>query len=879
MAREQRLWSMIEKSRWAEDVPEELVDRLAAEVRTRAPAGRAPAARLRARGWWKWVAAAAAVLLFLGIIGRATRKKPEKPIRVARVVAGKLQARGRDQKWHDVREVFSGELYRVSPLPGSEARLQLDDGSKVRLERGMAFLLDRGFSKKIRGERNVELLSGALTANVARDESEKFVVSAPGGQVTATGTRFWVRAGPPEGKEEIMGKQDIIKGAMATALAVAVFEGSVLVEVKDAAAGEPVAIQAGEETKPLTAPKAPPQVGPRTVANAIPADALVFVATAGRSHWVRAVENSNLGAAYREEKVKLFFKPLLDKLEALIKERKKQIEEGLANTLKFSEIEAALQGEVGVAIVGLKPNPKAPPGDPTNQEPVFLFVAEVGEHAEAFETGIGEFIKRVQAAIEGQGGGRTTLTARTYRGTDLRVFGVDKHRIAYARTKGYFLLAFDAAQVEKGIDCLEGKSPSLASAARIRKVAGNLLKISVDAASWMKIEKAKRPGDKQWKDFATLGFDQAGRLDYRLRFDGPLFYEEVGAGMAKASGVLGLLEHAKPVDAAKLAADAPENSMAFLALKLPTEKIIAKVLEVMDASDPNAAKNLRKGLVDMKLHGLDLEGILTESLTGEIAVYVVPAPGLPVPEIVLVARLKSNAKVLPGVKTLATILVHDQAKKRAISRTPDGKPFVDYNKLRAFLEKHSPKESDYRGGKLMFIPAENPKPGQPVPAAVILKDRLIVASTVTAAKRAAARLGGAGSLAKKKAFADGLGKLPKDPIGVQYMDTAEAFKLGYALAATQAKNWKFLQRLGVDAGNLPPAADISKHLAPEVTALYADSKGLALRAMTNVPRVPILTAAGIAADKRKKRQQPDVPPAVNDGKAPQADPEPGVEEF
>lgn len=878
LAREQRLWDMIERSRRAEQAPAGLADRLVTSAGREA----LPVARpLRRRRWWKWAAAAAAVLLGLFLLGRSGRQKP---VMVARVTSGKLLVHD-GRAWNSTREVYSGQLCRVAPETGSEARLDLADGSRVRLERGMAFLLHRGLSRDVRGERTVELLSGALTADVAKDKKENFVVDAPGGRVTATGTRFWVRAGPPEGRERIVGKKDIIAGAMATALAVAVFEGSVLVDVKEASAAQPVAIRAGEETKPVDPEKGKPTVGPRTVASAIPADALLFASAAGRAHWLKAVEGSALGAAYREEKVKAFVKPLIDRAELLIRDQKARIERNLMQTLKFSEIEAALQGEVGVAIVGMKEVEKGPEGERVEQKPLFLFVAEVGEHAEAFETGMGEFIKRVQLLLEQEGGGKlASHTARTYRGTDLRTFGVEKNKIHYARSKGYFLLAFDGRSVEKAIDCLEGKARSLATAAGIENSGGDLFKLSLDARAWMKIERGKKPDAKHWRDFANLGIDRAERVNYVLRFEGPLFREKLDVKLAGAGGVLALLKHARPVDAARLAVDAPASSMGFMALKLPTDRIIPTLLKVFDDRDPRMARNVRKGLVDMKTFGLDVEALLADALSGEICAYAVPRPGIPIPDLVAVAGLKSDRGVLDGLRTLATFFVHQHCRKLSLSTTPEGKPYVDYNKLKGLMDRLMPRVVDYRGGKLLYVPVQNRRPDQMIPAMILLKNKLIVASTDAAAKRAAARLGTPGSLATSKAFAAGLKSLPSGPVGVQYTDASQVFTMAYALVSAQAPRWRVFRKLDLQPGKLPPAAPIAGHLKPEVTALYAGEKNVTLEAITNFPRGAVFAGAVIREERRKKdaaARPPAGGPEPGGGPREDTAPEPaaGADEF
>ncbi len=884
MAREQRLWALIEKGRKAEGVPAGFRERLASEVLGKVPAAhpRLPQPRRR---WMVWVAAAAGLLVAVVFL-RAVTKTPPKPkmVSVGEVTGGKLLVAEGDG-WRETDRLFSGRFYAVPAEPGSEARLKLADGSRLRVERAATFRLHRGLSQEVAGTRTVELRAGTLTAGVAEDKSEKFVVDAPGGKVTATGTRFWVRAGPPEGEKEekIMGKKDIVTGAMATALAVAVFEGSVLVQIKEAGAAEAVAIRAGEETKPTAAPEGVPTVAARTVASAVPADALLFIAAAGRAHWIKAVEDSVLGAAYREEQVNKFLKPAVEKIEARIKELKANAEKGVGNTLKFDEIERALQGEVGMAILGIKVGEPGAEGKAAEEKPIFLFVAEVGEHAEAFETGMGEFIKRVQLMLEREGGGKgATLNARTYRGADLRTFTVEEVTIAYARTKGYFLLALDPAVVEKGIDCLEGKARSLAEGARIRKTAGGLLKVSVNAAAWLKHERAKNPDKKDWKELDALGFTATGRVEYRLNFEKPIFREELRAEITRAEGMMALLKHAKPVDAAKLAADVPADALAFMAFNLPAEKILPTVFETAKRiGGEKGTEDIRKGLEEMKKHGLDIEAMLSEALTGELAAYAVLVPDAPMPDVVVVARLKADADVLGNLKALAMAYLHQEAVKRATSRTPEGKPYIDALKVREFMEKFTPQTVDYRGGKMIYFPVAKKKTKDVVPAAIVLSGRLIVASSDKAAKRAAARIGAGRdlTLAGKEAFAGSLKKLPAGPLGVQYVDTARVFEIIYALAAPGIKKRAGLkEKWGLDMEKLPPAGAISKHLVPEVAALYADPKGLALRAFTNVPRGALLGAFALSQQKHGGKAghaggRPDDP------KPKAGDPEPDIEEF
>ena len=614
--------------------------------------------------------------------------------------------------------------------------------------------------------------------------------------------------------------------------------------------------------------------GPRTVAGAVPAEALMFVSSAGRAHWIRALKESGLGAAYREEQVEKFFSPLIEKLELLVKDRKAQVEQNLANTLKFEEIEKALQGEVGVAVLGVRPARNAPPNNPGKDEPILLFVAEVGEHAEAFETGMGEFIRRVQLVLEQEaGGGGTSHTARTYRGTDLRVFTVAKHTIAYARTKGYFLLAFDAGTIEKGIDCLEGKAPSLATAAGIRKVQGGLMRVSIDTAAWMKIERAKNPDHRKWKEMATAGIDGFGRVDYGVRFDAPMFVEELSGKLEKVGGLMKLITFAQPVDARKLAADAPPDALLFSALRLPTEEMIPTILEVLPEKE---VADFRKGLNEMRANGLDLEALLKESLTGEMACYVMPSSQPLRPEAVLIARLKSSEKVLESFRLFAQMIIHEQAVKAATSVTPDGKPYVDADKVRRKVEELAPLTADYAGGKLMYIPVKNPKPDKVVPALLILKDRVIIATSDVAVKTAAKRIGAEQSLAVKPGFVDALAKLPAGQVGVQYVQTPRLFEALYGIGSVLLLNRPDVKdKWGLDPKALPPAALISKHLKPELWALYADSKGLAIRSVGNLPKAPLLMGAAIRADSKKRDRPGDVAPRPPEN----ADPEPGFEEF
>ncbi|HOX06216.1 MAG TPA: DUF3352 domain-containing protein [Planctomycetota bacterium] len=849
-ARETRLWALIQQSRAAAPAaPEGLSDRLALRLASLAQgpgqgrsAAAVPADAAVRRRWLPWAAAAAALVLLALLLGLRGGSGGA-PVEVAEVRAGRLLVKD-GEGWVEARRLLSGQVFRVPGEPGSSARLELADGSRLDLERGMTGWLGRGFAASDRAGRKVELCGGALTAEVAKGRGE-FRVKAPGGEVTATGTRFWVRSGAPEGKEEgIVGRKEIVSGTLAAALAVAVFEGSVLVQA--AGAAEPVPVRAGEQA--AAAAGAPLAVGERTVASAVPADALFFVGAAAREKWEKAFTNSSLGAAYREEEVKAFLKPVLDKLNALLDARRKQFEENLLNAVKLADVEKTLTGETGMAVLGVKAK------DGGGEEPILLFIAEVGQKPAPFEKLMDEFVQRVKQMAP-----QAELRARAYRGSDLRSFAVEGHSIAYAQAQGYFLWAFDPAVLEKAIDCLDGAAPSLAADPLLRKSENGLLSATASLAGFIKQARAKDPDDRDWKIADALGFTAARRLTYRLDFDKPLFREKLSAEVSEARGLLSLLKDARPVDAQKLAANAPADALFFTAANLPADKVVPALFGALDAADPKAADKVRREFLQVKERGLDIEALLGRSLTGEVALWATmpPAGAGMFPEVVAVLGTRENAAAEAMIQLLAREAAKAPIRQRIAAEMRAAGGEVDWNKVNEQAGKEAAafklEPVDYKGGRFFALPQEK---GNPIAiSALVLPDRVILASSAMAAKRAASKP--APALADKAEFRDALSVLSPGAVGVQYIDTAKAFGMVYGTAApflaALPNGDKLKQRWGLDLKLLPPGELLTKHLAPEAAAFYADGKGLRLEARTNLPRALIVgaVAGGVAAQQRQ----------------------------
>lgn len=821
LERERRLWRLIQRSR-AEAAEAEksgdaaaAVERLAAKVR----GGSRPATTLFRRWWFLTATGAAAAVVFLAawwsVFGRRARTRTRPlPVPVAEVVRGELLVAD-GEGWRKTRRVLSGRFFRVPGEPGAYARLKLCDGSRLDLERGAFGRLGRGFAEGAAGDRVVELPVGALTARVAK-AGNKFVVGAPGGRVEAVGTRFWVRSGPPNGEEKIVGKKSIVAGTMAAALAVAVFEGSVL--VRKAGAAEAVTVEAGKQAVVDRTTRKTPRVSVRTVAGAVPADAWFFAAAAGRARWRRAVDNSALGATWREREVKTFLRPVAEKLKRLLRNGKQKLEAGTKGIVNLDELERALIGEVGVALLNLKPKTGGRPGE----DPVLLFVAEVGENAEAFEIGMNNFLGRLaQMGLDVD----AALRVETYRGADLHILKVDDKGgvIVYTTTRGYFLFGMDTAAVKKSVDCLEGARLSVSRVAKITKSPDSLLNVSVNLAALLKHERAKGTGLQDWKNLDALGFTAAQRLEYRLRFKQPAFRESLSVSLSKARGLLELLAHARPANLEKAAAGAPAEALAFFAAALPADKFIPLLLRTMDNVAPRKAAQMRTEIEAFKRKtGIDWRKMLGESLTGEVSVYAArPAGGGLLPEVVAVAWVKENRAVGGLLQFLAANV------------TP----------------------VEYGGGKLYVIPLKKNNPV--VPSVLVLADRLIFGSSPTAVKRAAGLINAAPekTLAGNAAFRKQLRALPSGAVAVQYLDLPRAFNLVYGTALPFLSSGPWLkQKLGLDPVLLPQPETVSKHLAPEITGCYADAKGVKLVVVGNFPRATVFgLAAAAAAGKGRKR--------------------------
>jgi len=371
-------------------------------------------------------------------------------------------------------------------------------------------------------------------------------------------------------------------------------------------------------------------------------------------------------------------------------------------------------------------------------------------------------------------------------------------------------------------------------------------------AEFLKTGRARNPEDKAWKDWDLTGFAGARSVSYRLEFEKPLFHERVALDMDKAEGLFALLKETKPVDARKLAADAPADVLAFMGGRLPADKVLATFFKAAEAGEPKAGDNRRKQILALKEQGFDLEALLAKSLTGEIAVWAaMPAAGGLFPEVVISARMTDSGPVEQMIQFIAAA---QQAKLKA-AQPPDAAKPDEPAPAKFKLEP-----TDYKGSKLFVFPAQ---PGNPVVlSALVLPDRVIFASNPLAAKRAATPPA-AGGLSEKAEFKEKLAKLPPNAVGVQYLDVPRIFNLVYGtgtqflLAAKGGERIK--ERFGLDLAQLPPAELVSKHLVPEVGCFYADEKGLRLEARSNAPRAALVAAFAAIIAGAKAQAKADLP--------------------
>jgi ferric-dicitrate binding protein FerR (iron transport regulator) len=806
LRREQKLWGLLQRARSSGQPPAEVTERLALTPR-RHVLSSSPKLRLR-----RWLVAAAA-LMVVGVLLSFNAKTPPPPVLTAQVLRGEVEtADGED--WRKTERLFSGQFFRVPGTPGASARLRLSDGSHVDLERGAFGRLGRGFGAGETSKRILELPTGALTAQVVKREGA-FTVRAPGGDVTAVGTRFWVRSGPAKG-EEIVGRREIISGTMAAALAVAVFEGSVL--VRKAGASETTTV--GADRQAVVAKDGATRVSPRTVADAVPADAWIFLSGAGREHWLKAYESSALGAIAREKEVETFLRPLLDLAKEKIAAGQKRAEENTKELLKLDEIANALLGEIGLAIVGWTPKANGLPGE---EDPVLLLVAEVGKNAAAFNAVTDNFMARLTALGVNV---RDLTGVEAYRNADITTLNFGNGTVfAFAQAKGYFLCAPDLAAVKRGIDCLEGVAPALSAPANIEKPSDALLRVSADAARLIKREwdKTEGPGSARLKALWKFsGFLSTDRLEYRLKDSESGFRESLTVSLAKVQGLLTLLNGAKVVEAEKTAAEAPNDALAFFSCSLPSEKIIPTIFLALNEALPQETENFRKLLADVKTKGVDLETLLYGVFTGESVAYVaMPAGGGFIPEFVVSLRHK-NVEILNAV--FQQLLPQQPAVAMA-------------------------------GGKMFTIPTRNPLLSISL---LTTNERLFIASSPAAAKRAETLKNAvpAATLAGNEAFLTALRSLPPGMSAVHYADFPKIFSLGCNLAqpflaGSAAKGEK---PFGLDLRLIPPAQTVAQHLKPSCSAFYAAPSALRMESTASVPNIFWVGVLG-ALDKRQKDRQ------------------------
>jgi hypothetical protein len=251
-----------------------------------------------------------------------------------------------------------------------------------------------------------------------------------------------------------------------------------------------------------------------------------------------------------------------------------------------------------------------------------------------------------------------------------------------------------------------------------------------------------------------------------------------------------------------------------------------------------------------------------------------PAGAGVIPEVVVVARTKENALVEGLIQMLAREAFKGAARQKAMQELgPENQDQAKIADLVAkALESYRLEGVEYKDGKLFVMPAEK---GSPVSiCALLLPDRVVFASSAVAAKRAATKP--AAALADKREFRDALTALPSGAVAVQYLDAARAFNLGYGTAVPFLANWgrapRLKERWGLDFANLPPAEQVSAHLAPEAGAFYADERGLRLEGRGNLPRAALVALVGAIAHRAGAGGGPG--PGQPGGRRPQPQPQP-----
>lgn len=271
----------------------------------------------------------------------------------------------------------------------------------------------------------------------------------------------------------------------------------------------------------------------------------------------------------------------------------------------------------------------------------------------------------------------------------------------------------------------------------------------------------------------------------------------------------------------------PADAMMAQSWSLDLSRMLATVLEIVDATEPAAAATARESLQQFRaVVGLDIDTHILKPLGPDWTVMSLPAPGGMLPNVAIIAGVRDRATFAQTHKALIGI-----AKNVAAA---EGMGV-------------SVREIPYRDQTLFCLEVADGDFGLPItPTWCLTKDRLIVTLSPQLMKTllvADSSAGGIGAVPQvQQAMAGG------EPALVGVVDPV--WLLGslcgfYEMGAPMARGMLRQQGLDVDLPQLPPSSAIMPFVRPSLSVVRHEADGILVTSTGTVPLGPLTAGGGV----------------------------------
>jgi len=278
----------------------------------------------------------------------------------------------------------------------------------------------------------------------------------------------------------------------------------------------------------------------------------------------------------------------------------------------------------------------------------------------------------------------------------------------------------------------------------------------------------------------------------------------------------------------KQLARVPADAMLAQAWSLDLSAMLATVLGIIEATEPQAAAQFRTSLEQLRaVAGFDIDTHLLKTLGPDWTVLSVPAPGGMLPGVAIVAGVRDRATFAKTHKALLGILRNAAAAAGDVQLTIREIPYRDQTLF--CLES---------GGSGFAMPI--------TPTWCLTEDRLIVTLSPQLIKTLLARGANAPGLDGVPEVKRALGG--EDPALVGMVDPV--WLIGslcglYEMAAPMARGVLREQGVELDLPQLPPTSAIMPYARPQVSTIRHQADGILIESAGTIPLGPLTAGGGL----------------------------------